>query len=172
VRPALWLKGYQTFFKDDTKPAEEEAWPPETEPTKQQLLRKIPAIENAEYIYHEGYVYFIPDEKISKLMKARSDGKEIKELYSTGNERGSSGGWHRSEKNSFKIEKKDDGYLYLEENNSGDNDYSDWDDTYIHRIKLDGSDKVLKYKISRFRNDPGGGENFTQYYDDEGNPKD
>ena len=169
VRPVLRLQGYQEFLKSNKKPTEPEVWPPETEPSKQQLMRKISAMENASYIYHEGYVYFIPKDGELVLMKARSDGKEEKTIYSTGNESGQSSGWHRSEYFSFAIEKIEDGYLYLKETCSGDNDYSEWNDSCIYRLKLDGTDKFLKYIVSRKRNDPGGAEHYTQYYDEDGN---
>ena len=169
VRPALWLLGYQDFYKDESAPTAPEVWPPETEPSTAQLLKKIPSMENSQWMYHEGYVYFIPKDGILKLMKARSDGKEITTVHSTGNESGSSQGWHRSEYCSFKMQKIEDGYLYLIETSKGDNDYSEWDNTSIYRLKLDGSDKLLNCQISIKNEDPSGKEHYTSYYDEDGN---
>ena len=169
LRPALWLQGYQDFYKDDTKQAEPAIWPPQTEPEKAQLMRNIPSLENARYIYNEGYVYFIPEDGIMMLIRIRSDGTEKTVLHSTGNKRGDSGGWHRSETNSFSMGKIEDGYLYINERSYGDNDYSDWDYSYIYRLKLAGQGELMKYRVSVMKNDPGGGENYTVYYDDDGN---
>ncbi|MCL2329590.1 MAG: HEAT repeat domain-containing protein [Bacteroidetes bacterium] len=148
---------------------------PETEPSQEELLRNIPDLELAKtkdindmcrdlqsevpykwYVYHEGYVYYIPQHrKLKELKRARCDGKEIKTLYFD------CAGY----KNMTEVS---DGYVYFKYYSQSSD--REWDMTEIwsvSRIKIDGSGGLVQHSLVEVYSDPGKTDRTSEYFEDD-----